>query len=89
MSSKRVNFVKRRKALKLTQRQVADALGVAPRTVQSWELGEYTPTLNALQFWRLCQLLKCTAEDLARDFFPEEFSSDGAIAAESEGDYAT
>ena len=88
MSSKRVDFVKRRKALKLTQRQVADVIGVAPRTVQSWELGEYTPTLNALQYWRLCVLLKCSAEDLARDFFPDEFSSGGGIAANSGGDLA-
>jgi transcriptional regulator with XRE-family HTH domain len=50
--------VKRRKALKLTQKQVADAVGVTSRTVQSWELGENIPRLDPLQVWRLCQVLR-------------------------------
>ncbi|MEM6433084.1 MAG: helix-turn-helix transcriptional regulator [Cyanobacteria bacterium P01_D01_bin.115] len=76
----------KRKASGLTQRQLADEVGVDPTTIQRWERGASVPTLNPLQFWRLCQLLKCTAEDLARDFFPEAFSDEsGAIAAESPG----
>ncbi|MEM6837672.1 MAG: helix-turn-helix transcriptional regulator [Cyanobacteria bacterium P01_C01_bin.120] len=77
--------MKRRKALKLTQRQVAEAVGVTSRTVQSWELGEYIPTLNPLQMMRLCHLLKCSVDELARDFFPEEFESDGASVIDPGG----
>jgi transcriptional regulator with XRE-family HTH domain len=84
---KKVAFVKRRKALKLTQKQVADAVGVTSRTVQSWELGENIPRLDPLQVWRLCQILQCTAEDLARDFFPEAFAGHEAKAAESPSTY--
>lgn len=76
MSSKKVAFVKRRKLLSLTQQQVADALGVTSRTVQRWELGEVLPQLSVLQTWRLCKLLKCTIDDLASDFYPDEVSPD-------------
>lgn len=78
MSSRRFDFVNRRKALKLTQRQVADAIGVTSRTVQSWELGEYIPSLTPLQTLKLCQLLDCSVEDLAKDFFPEAFATESA-----------
>jgi DNA-binding XRE family transcriptional regulator len=81
MSYKRVNFVKRRKAVGMTQRQLAEAIGVTSRTVQSWELGEYIPTLNPLQTLTLCRLLNCSVEDLARDFHPDAFGAD--VAAES------
>jgi DNA-binding XRE family transcriptional regulator len=75
MSSPRKEpFVKRRRELNLTQQQIADAVGVSSRTVQRWELGENLPELNILQASKLCQLLRCTIDDLARDFYPEEFS---------------
>ena len=83
-----MNFVKRRKALKLTQRKVAEAIDVTPRTVQSWELGENIPRLSPLQTLRMCELLQCSVEDLARDFFPEEFSDSEEVAAEAPGDLA-
>lgn len=78
----------RRQAANLTQQELADAIGVTARTVQRWEAGDKMPSLTPLQFWQLCLALKCSAEDLARDFFPEAFESDGAIAAESPGDFA-
>ena len=74
MSIKPVLFVNRRKRLKLTQRQVAEAVGITSRSVQRWELGEALPQLNVLQTWKLCQVLQCSVEDLARDFYPEAFS---------------
>lgn len=73
MTSKKVSFVNRRKKLKLTQKNVADALDVTSRAVQSWELGESVPHLDPLQMWQLCRLLNCASEDLARDFFPDAF----------------
>ena len=88
MSSKRVNFVTRRKKAGLTQQQLATRLGVAVRTVQGWESGEYVPSLTPLQFWLMCHDFKCSAEDLARDFFPEAFSDSEAISTESPGDLA-
>ena len=66
--------MKRRRELNLTQQQIADAVGVSSRTVQRWELGENLPELNILQAFKLCKLLRCTIDDLARDFYPEEFS---------------
>jgi DNA-binding XRE family transcriptional regulator len=71
MSTKKVDFVKRRRALKLTQVQVANAIGVSPRTIQRWELGETLPELSILQASKLCSLLKCSIQDLASDFYPE------------------
>jgi len=88
MTSKRVFFVERRKALGLTQREIAEAVSVTPRTVQSWELGENIPRLTPLQTLNLCQLLRCSIEDLARDFYPEAFAVGGDIAAESPGEYS-
>lgn len=87
MSSKVSRFVNRRKALKLTQKQVGDAVGVTSRTVQSWELGEHPPQLTPLKAWKLCVVLQCSIEDLAKYFHPDEFSSQ--VAAETTGDYNT
>lgn len=70
---KPVSFVNRRKVLNLTQQKVAEAVGVTARTVQSWELGENIPRLTPLQTLRLCGVLQCSVEDLARDFYPNEF----------------
>lgn len=78
MTSKKVGFVKRRRALKLTQLQVANALGVSPRTVQRWELGETLPALTVLQVWQLCELLQCSIQELAADFYPEVFAERSA-----------
>ena len=87
MSSKVSAFVKRRKALKLTQKQIGDEVGVTSRTVQSWELGEHPPQLTPLKAWKLCQILQCSIEDLARDFHPEEFRPEAV--AEPSGDLDT
>ena len=88
MSLKRSSFVERRKAAGLTQQQLANMARVAVRTIQGWESGAYIPALTPLQFWLLCRALKCSAEDLARDFFPEEFKDSETITAESGGDLA-
>ena len=83
MSIKPVLFVNRRKRLNLTQRQIAEAVGITSRSVQRWELGEALPQLNVLQTWKLCQVLQCSIEDLARDFYPDSFSK--GKSAESNG----
>lgn len=71
MSSKRDDFVTRRKELNLTQQQVADALGLTSRSVQTWEAGIHLPRLTPGQTLKLCRLFGYTIEDLARDFEPE------------------
>ena len=85
MSSKRKKLVNRRKELNLTQKQIAEAVGVTSRTVQSWELGENVPKLDPLQTWKLCEVLQCTIVDLAEYFFPNEFED--VVIAEQIDDY--
>ena len=48
----------------LTQRELAEALGVSNRTVSKWECGDGLPELaNVLP---LCELLQITADELLR-----------------------
>jgi transcriptional regulator with XRE-family HTH domain len=84
MSLKPFALVNRRKLLKLTQKQVAEAVGVTSRTVQSWELGENIPRLTPGQYLSLLTILQCSAEELAGYFRPDS----GSNAAASSGDYA-
>jgi DNA-binding XRE family transcriptional regulator len=59
-----------REQLGLTQKQVADALGVDPRTVLNWENGHHEPRLTIRQVKSLCQLL-----GKAIDEIPDNFSN--------------
>ena len=53
-----------RKELGMTQRELAEALGVSNRTVSKWECGDGLPELaNILP---LCELLRVTADELLR-----------------------
>lgn len=76
MPSKRLAFITRRKSLKLTQQAIADALGITTRAVQHWEVGDRAPNLEPLQTFRLCKILQCSIEDLARYFSSEELKED-------------
>lgn len=69
-------IVERRKELGLTQQQVADVVGVKARTVQYWENEGRPPRLNLVQLLRLCRVLNCSLEQLARDFYPHEFEGE-------------
>lgn len=42
---------RRRRALKWTQRQIAEAVGVSPPTVSGWESGRSIPPLPQLRRW--------------------------------------
>lgn len=53
-----------RKRLNLTQRQVAEALGVTDQTVSNWEQGRSEPKLTFKQVKVLCQIFQCSLEDL-------------------------
>lgn len=65
----------RRRILGLTQRQVGEAVGVTSRAVQSWESGEHIPRLSPVRMARLCEVLKCTIQELASDFQFDEVGS--------------
>jgi putative transcriptional regulator len=49
---------------KITQRRMADVLGVTITTVQNWESGRYIPRLTPNQTKTLCDLLNITLDDL-------------------------
>ena len=51
-----------RKAQKITQKQMADLLGVDLKTIGNWELGRTTIKLD--DACRICQALHCTPNDL-------------------------
>jgi len=53
-----------RKRLGLTQKQVADAVGVTDQTVSNWEAGRFEPRLTIGQTQALCRILQCPLEEL-------------------------
>ena len=67
-------FMNRRKELGLTQRQIAETIGVTVQTVSNWETGLYQPKLTLKQTLRLSQILKTDLEKLA-DMFEKEQAS--------------
>ncbi len=46
----------------LTQKELADKVGVSKQHVSSWERGQYTPSPSS--FRKLCRALKCKRADL-------------------------
>lgn len=54
-----------RKHAGLTQRQVAEALGVTVTTISSWETGLKEPRLDFVQTKKLMELYRCSIDDLA------------------------
>ncbi len=64
MASLGEKLKQRRRSLKLTQRRVAEELGVTIITVQNWEAGRHIPKLYLPQTKALCDLLNVTLEEL-------------------------
>ncbi|MBE9068854.1 helix-turn-helix transcriptional regulator [Leptolyngbya cf. ectocarpi LEGE 11479] len=64
-SDKDQNFVKLRERASLTQRQVAEELGVTVTTISSWETGRKEPRLDFRQVEKLMELYSCSISDLA------------------------
>ncbi len=58
------NIVRLRKQLNLSQRDIADALGITDQTVSNWEQRRTEPKLTIRQTILLCRVLECTLEDL-------------------------
>ena len=61
-------FMDRRKELGLTQRQIAEAVGVTVQTVSNWETGLYSPKLTLEQADRLCQILQSDIKQVKKMF---------------------
>lgn len=60
-----------RKRLGMTQRQLADAVGVTESTISNWEQGRNS--LEGLErFVKLCRVLQCTPDDLVEYVDPEQ-----------------
>lgn len=58
------NILRLRTRLGLTQRQVADAVGVTVQTISNWETGESKPRLSPEQTLALCEVLQCSLKEL-------------------------
>lgn len=59
-----LTLAKLRKRAGLTQRQVADGLGITNKTVSEWERGITEPHLTISETQRLMDTLQCTFEEL-------------------------
>ncbi|HAZ45337.1 MAG TPA: XRE family transcriptional regulator [Cyanobacteria bacterium UBA11369] len=57
-------LIRLRKRLGLTQKQVADAVGVTDQTVSNWEVGRFEPRLTISQMQALCRVLQCSLDEL-------------------------
>ncbi|MGB7440505.1 MAG: helix-turn-helix transcriptional regulator [Coleofasciculaceae cyanobacterium] len=65
-------LLKLRKSRNLTQKQLAEALGVTVQTVSNWEVGRAEPKLTIRQFKILLKVLQCTIEQIPDDLGPSK-----------------
>lgn len=63
-----------REAQGLTQRQIAQAVGVTDQSVSNWECGIHVPRLTLRQTVSLCQAVDRSVEELADLFEPTSHS---------------
>lgn len=59
-----LTFMKLRERVGLTQRELAQSLGVTVTTISAWENGRHEPKLTILQVKQLMEVLDCSLEDL-------------------------
>jgi transcriptional regulator with XRE-family HTH domain len=59
-----LTFADLRKRAGLTQRQLADAMGVTVKSVSAWERGVVEPRLTFSEIQQLTEILGCSFQDL-------------------------
>jgi DNA-binding XRE family transcriptional regulator len=67
MNSSR-ELMRLRKRLGLTQKQVADAVGVTDQTVSNWAAGRFEPRLTISQMQAVCRVLQCSLDELPTSY---------------------
>lgn len=68
------DFKKLRFMAGLTQKELADELGLGHKTISRWETGERQPLLNPYQWKALCRALNVTADQIPDHFCPTDTS---------------
>lgn len=71
---------------RMTQRELADALGVTEHTVSNWESGRSVPRLTPDQYLTLLKVLQISAEQLPRNFGPQPIHDTTKPAPRAEED---
>lgn len=61
-----LTLMKLREDAGLTQKQLAQALGVTITTVSAWENGRHEPRLTLAQTKLMTEVLRCSLDDLVR-----------------------
>lgn len=61
-----LTLMKLREDVNLTQRELAQALGVTITTISGWENGRHEPRLTFSQTKLLTEVLKCSLDDLVK-----------------------
>ena len=59
----------------LTQKDIADCLGVSRTTVSNWMTGKITPCLSLKDWDKLANLLGVTIDKLPRNFVSDEIEN--------------
>jgi DNA-binding XRE family transcriptional regulator len=60
-----------RRIRRVTQQELADAIGVSQTTIRNWEHGRAVPQLTIPQMKKLCKVLEVKFEDLPDSFAPQ------------------
>ncbi len=60
-----------RRLRRITQKELANELGVTETTVRNWEAGRSEPSLTIPQTKKLCKVLGITLDELPDSFAPQ------------------
>lgn len=74
------NIVKRRKELKMTQKELAEKLNISPKTVSRWETGNQIP--DALTIPEIAKVLTMTIDELYGQENKNEYEQNDSVKSE-------